>query len=111
VPATSRKLFPRGKIDGGDDIIRRTDGYSVRAWPRGPGIDPAEGLRQPDLIPQEVWVLQLLEDMRAAGARWRFQAPGERRLNLDELPPDIPAEPVPACFRWPCRVTGTDPGH
>ena len=99
-----------GEIDRGDDIVRRPGGHRVDARPRRPGVDPAEGLRQPDLVAEVVRVLQVLEDLRAGGARRRVSAGGERRLHLDEPAPDIPAEPVPARFGRPCRIAGPDAG-
>ena len=68
-----------GEIDGGDDILRRPRGHRVHAGPRRPGVDPAEGLRQPDLVAEVVGVLQLLEDLGAVRARRRVSAGGERR--------------------------------
>jgi len=46
-----------GEIDGGDDIVRRPGNHCVRAWLRRPGVDPAEGSRQPDLVTEEVGFL------------------------------------------------------
>ena len=100
-----------GEIDGRDDIVGRPGGHGVGARLRRPGVDPAERLRQTDFVAEVVGVLQFLEDLRAAGARWRLQARRERRLHLDEPPPDIPAEPVPARLGRPCRVTGADTRH
>ena len=76
-----------GKIDSRHDIVGRLGSYSVGAGPRRPSVDPAEGLGKPDFVPEEVGIFQLLEKMRAAGTRWRFQARSERRLHLDQPPP------------------------
>jgi hypothetical protein len=56
------------EIDGGNDVVRRPGDHRVRAWPRRPGVDPSEGLGKPDLVAEEVGVLQFFEDMRALGA-------------------------------------------
>ena len=83
-----------GEVDRGDDVRSRAGRHRVGARPRRPGVDPAEGLRQPDLVAEVVGILQALEDPRARGALRRCAASGKRRADLDEPAPDIPVEPL-----------------
>jgi ABC-type molybdate transport system ATPase subunit len=48
------------------DIACRPGGHRVGARSRRPAVDPAEGLRQPDLVAEMIGVLEFLEDLRAS---------------------------------------------
>jgi hypothetical protein len=100
-----------GEVHGGDDILGRLGRHRVGPRSRRPRVDPAKGLGQPDLVAEKIGVLQVLDELRAGGARRHLRAGGERRPYLDEPPSDIAAEPVPARFGRPCRVARTDAGH
>ena len=94
-----------GEMDSRHDTVCRFGHHRARLG-RDVRRDPAEGLRQPDLVAKIVGVLQFLEDARAIGARWRFQARRERGLHLDEAAADVPPEPVPARRRRPRSLPG-----
>jgi hypothetical protein len=97
-----------GKIDGRHNIIGCLGGHRIGAWSGRPAPDPAQGLREPNLIAEVIGILQFLQNLRAVGARWHFQARSERRLHLKEPPLDIPSESVPVCFGRPCWITRPD---
>jgi hypothetical protein len=72
VPATfhhESQIVLAREIDSRHDIGGRLDGYSVGAWFRCPGVDPAKGLGQPDLVTEIIGILQLCEDLRTARVR------------------------------------------
>ena len=49
-----------GEIDGRHDIVGRLRRYSVGAGSRRPSVDPAETLRQPNLVSKVIRILQRL---------------------------------------------------
>src|SRR6516164_1620655 len=98
------------KIDRRGDVSRRFRGYRIDARPRGPAVDPAERLRQPNLVADIVRVLELLEDFRAGCVGRSADAGGERRVHLDEPARHIAIELLPTRFRRPRGIAGTNAG-
>jgi hypothetical protein len=96
------------EIDGRHDIVGRLGGHRVDARARRPCVDPAETLRQPNLVSEVIRVLQFLENLCAARARRRLHALCKRRLNLQKFATDLLAEPVPTCFGGPLWVSRPD---
>ncbi len=97
-----------GEIHRGGDILRRFGGDRIGARPRRPGADPAERLRQPDLVAEIVRVLELLEHLGACRIGRRSDARAERRTDLDKASADLAAEALPAFIRGPRRIPGAD---
>ena len=97
-----------GEIDGRDDIAGRLGGDRVDARPRRPGADPAERLRQPDLVAEIVRVLELLEDLCAVRIERSADAGRERRTHLDESAADLPVKLFPGRLGRPGRIAGAD---
>jgi hypothetical protein len=99
-----------GELYRGDDIPGglRCNGEDARL--RRPGIDPASGLRQRDVVADVIWVLQSGEEVVACQADWVAATNTERRPDLDQATADIAVEPLPACGGGPPRIAGPDPG-
>ena len=76
-----------GEIDGRHDVVGRLGGHSIGTWPGSPGIHPAEGLRQPDLIAEKIRVLQFLEQLRAVGADGASRHAASGDCTLTSRPP------------------------
>ena len=76
-----------GEIDGRHDILCRLGGHSVGAWPRRPGIDPAEGLGQPDLVAEVVGVLQFLKTCAQLGLDGASMHAASGDCTLTSRPP------------------------
>jgi len=85
-----------GELYRGDDIPGglRCNGEDARL--RRPGIDPASGLRQRDVVADVIWVLQSGEEVVACQADWVAATNTERRPDLDQATADIAVEPLPA---------------
>ena len=96
----AREVHRRGDVGR----VARRDGVDARR--RLPGVDPAEGLRQGDVVAEEVRVLGRLEELRAGGAGRRGDALGERRAHLDEGAADLVGELLPFLGRGPGGVAG-----
>lgn len=79
------------EVDRGDHIRGRFRGNRVDARLKGPGVDPAGRLSQPDLITDGIGVFQLLEQLAARGAIRRVAAILERRAHGDQAPAGLPA--------------------
>src|SRR6202030_2165999 len=92
-----------------DDILRRLGGDRVDARVRRPRPDPAERLGEPDLVPEVVGILELLEAVRAVRVDRSADAVGKRRTHLDEATSHVAIELIPARFRGPCRIAETNP--
>src|SRR6202042_2690476 len=84
-------------------------GDGIDAWFRRPRPDPAERLGEPDLVPEIVGILELLEQLLASRVGRSADAIGERRAHLDKASSHVLIELIPARLRRPCRIAETDP--
>jgi hypothetical protein len=85
-----------GEIDG-DDIVRGLGGHGVHARTRGPGVNPAKRLRQPDLV---IKFLNSCAQAALDGAS--IQAASNERTSTSRPEASIgslSATPPPACLR------------
>jgi hypothetical protein len=83
------------ELDGGDDVGRRTSSDGPHAWRRRPGIHPAKGLRQADLVTKKVGVFHFVKELRAGGSIRCTGAHLERRLYGEKSTADLTVEPFP----------------
>src|SRR5215471_12100623 len=99
-----------GKVDGSDDIFRSPSRHRIDARLRRPGVDPARGLRQRDLIADVVRILQLAEDVAAGPSARRPLTSLQRRLHLHQTASRLLVERGPTSCRGPCAVPRPDSG-
>src|SRR5215470_5031792 len=99
-----------GNVDGSDDIFSSPSCHCVDARLRRPGVDPARGLGQGDLIADVVRVLQLSENVAAGPSARRPLTSLQRRLHLHQTASRLLVEVGPAPCRGPCTVPRPDSG-
>ncbi len=57
-----------GKIHGLSNVMGISCRDRVNAWFGSPGIDPSQGLREPRLIADVLWISQVLRETLGCGA-------------------------------------------
>jgi hypothetical protein len=92
------------EVDRRDNVMRRFGRNGIDARLKVPGIDPAGGLRQADLVADEIGVFQFPEEIAARSSIRRFPTDAQRRAHLDEATPDIFVQLGPARFVRPSGV-------
>ena len=66
------QIIVAGEVDGSDDVTRRLGRHRIDARLRFPGVDPAGGLRQSDIIADVVGILEFPEEIAACRPVRRF---------------------------------------
>ena len=75
------------KVDRRDDIGGRFGRHGIDARLKHPGIDPARGLRQTDLVTDVIGIFQFPEEIAARRPIRRVPAGAQRRCTLISRPP------------------------
>ncbi len=61
-----------GEIHGLGDVMRISCSDRVNAWFGGPCVDPSQGLREPGLIADVIWIFELREKLGCVDLRISF---------------------------------------
>ncbi len=95
--ALHREPQPMGarEVDRGRDVGGIARRHRIGAGRRRPGIDPAAGLGQRDVVADQPGVLQAFEEGGALRTGRRRPAGLERRLHLDELAAHLSVQFLP----------------
>jgi hypothetical protein len=78
------QIIVASEIDCSDDVTRLVSRHRIDARLRFPGIYPARGLRQGDVVADEIGILEFLEEIAARRPIGCFATSTQRRVHLDE---------------------------
>ena len=96
------------EVDGGGDVGRAARDHGVGARRRAPRADPAEGLRQGDVVADRPRVLRRAKQGLAGRRARHGAARGERRCDLDGAPPTAAFRRCHSASLGQSRVAGAD---
>src|SRR5271165_6675480 len=96
------------EIYSGSDVVCAARGDGVNARLGGPGVRPAQGLRDARLVADVERVIEILEDILTGSGVGCTLARGQRELNRNEVSADLLLQLFPACGAGPGGIGGPD---
>ena len=100
-----------GKIHRLGNVMGISCRDGVNAWFGSPCVDPSQGLREPGLIADVVWIFQVLREKLGRGARRIGFEYRKRKIDRNQISADRIIELLPCRLRWPCGIGRTAPAE
>src|SRR5271166_5874918 len=100
-----------GEIHSLSDVMGISCRDRVDAWFGGPGVHPSQGLGQPRLIADIIWISQVLREKLGCSARGIGLEYRKGKVYRNQISADCLIELLPRRLRWPRGFGGTAPAE
>lgn len=84
-----------GEVHSGGNVARCACGNGISTRSGRPRVDPAERLREAELVGDPVRVANFLQETLGGSAAWSVLQHVERKVDREQVPADLAVEALP----------------